>query len=162
MRALASLGRVLYRFLVGCFVGTIVAGICILLSIGLTFTKPVEKLHGTVTVLVMYCGLSGTWYGSFAGAVIAALFAAKRPSGRRLRIGNWVILGSIMGLAFGALLTAGAGIIAVAAIGIEDLRKTKEEMLYLLLGVGLTGGVAAGILAAVCSLLSRKSIAKPQ
>jgi hypothetical protein len=162
MRALKSLSRVLYRFLVGCFVGMIVAGICLLLSIGLTFTKPFEKLHGTGPALVLLCGLMGTWYGSFAGAVIAALFAAKWPSGKRLRIGNWAILGSIMGLVFGALLTAGAGIIVAAVIGIEELSKSGEEMVLLTLGVGLTGGVAAGILAAAFSLLTRKSRAKPQ
>jgi hypothetical protein len=166
IRAFRAFGRWLYRFLVGCFVGTIVTTIFSFVFFGLAYAGlagDFDKIHGTLAALAGLCALMGSCYGGFVGALVAALFAVNKSTRRRLRIGKWVILGSIIGLFLGAQLAAGAGIIAAAVVGLEKMSEDKGRLVvFLQLAVGLVAGLLAGFLAAACSAFSTWSYGKPR
>ena len=152
----AAFGRFLYRLLVGFLMATIITSIFAALVLGVTFGILGDRDYPRETLLGLAggCGFMGSQLGGFAGGVMAALFAVRGSSAKTRRIGWWAVLGSVLGLLFGAAVAAGAGIMSAGIFGIEESRKTQSFM-FLILGAGLSAGLLAGIIAALCSILQR-------
>jgi hypothetical protein len=140
--AVEAAGRLLYRLVVGSFVGFIAAiGSGVLAGFLLALAVNIEKTLGSPQWVVALSAIFGCCCGGFSGGVSGALFAA-RPA-----VGRTAAVASLFGLGFGASVGAATVVGAFTFFGTESVRQVGARILLLPVTSGTLVGALSGPLA---------------
>ena len=152
-----TLGRLLYRVLVGYLVGSIVTCLCAgpLVGMGFLFGDYAARLKDTGQRLVIFAAISAfmaSVWGGQAGGVFAALVVDRRSTARA-RIIKWAFIGAVLGFLLATCMGAIVGIACNLALGDDGIRRMGESFIHIPMAAGLIVGALAGAYAGFLSRL---------